>query len=293
MSLKLSPSLIHEDQQMQKIYRPVNRCIYCGNVADVLTDEHVIPEGIAGSWILPKASCEACQKTVGHAEFQVQRVCMGEIREKLGLGKRRSARKAADRPARFLTLAHPIKPDVVVRSISATSAPGMLHLPLFSMPGIIEGRAPSPDAALPINTIPVLTSKNGLQEFAAALDGHIGAYGKHDPIPWAKMLAKIGHSYAIAELGYEAFAKLYLPDVILGILPDRLDYFVGSPPGQARPIFDSIDYSPNILHRLSVVRVGIVEEREARRVLLAVDVTLFANFGGIRYLVVVGELTAS
>ena len=48
-------------------YRAANRCIYCNarpDAATELTDEHVIPKGLMGCNVIPKASCKKCQEVI-------------------------------------------------------------------------------------------------------------------------------------------------------------------------------------------------------------------------------------
>lgn len=49
----------HLPSHTEKIYQPVNVCIYCGGTG-ALSDEHIIPFGLGGRWVLPKASCAEC-----------------------------------------------------------------------------------------------------------------------------------------------------------------------------------------------------------------------------------------
>jgi hypothetical protein len=72
-------------------------------------------------------------------------------------------------------------------------------------------------------TIP--TAESLLLEYPGIIDpaGHtLGIEGFTMPIhlhPFSRMLAKIAHGYAIAELGYGTFEEL-LPDFILGRMPN-------------------------------------------------------------------------
>jgi 5-methylcytosine-specific restriction endonuclease McrA len=49
-------------------YSNVNRCIYCGTLEN-LTDEHIIPYGLGGRSILPKASCSECSNITTNFEL--------------------------------------------------------------------------------------------------------------------------------------------------------------------------------------------------------------------------------
>ena len=74
-------------------YGPVGPCIYCGTTGsecNPITDEHIVPEGMAGAIILEKASCRDCARIISRAEGLCQRKMFPGIRALYGLyGKRR------------------------------------------------------------------------------------------------------------------------------------------------------------------------------------------------------------
>jgi len=39
------------------VLRRIGKCIYCGST-EALSDEHIIPLGLNGAWILEQASCK-------------------------------------------------------------------------------------------------------------------------------------------------------------------------------------------------------------------------------------------
>jgi hypothetical protein len=49
---------------MEKSYPAVNKRVYCGAGNCALSDEHIMPYFLGGVLVLPKASCEECQKIV-------------------------------------------------------------------------------------------------------------------------------------------------------------------------------------------------------------------------------------
>jgi hypothetical protein len=55
-----------------KRYKPVGTCIYSGSQDD-LRDEHIIPKALNGDWILPEASCRACEAITSKFEMKVLR----------------------------------------------------------------------------------------------------------------------------------------------------------------------------------------------------------------------------
>jgi hypothetical protein len=91
------------------------------------------------------------------------------------------------------------------------------------------------------------------------------------------MLAKIAHSYAVAELGSDAFHPL-LPDLILGT-EDRAAYLVGGDASEF-PLPDKEPYLHHV-YLLNAMSGGIMYT--------LVSIRLFAVVGMPRYHVVVGR----
>ena len=50
----------------------VDRCINCGSTRE-LTDEHVMPRGLSGRWIIKHGSCKSCAKITSAFEMAVLR----------------------------------------------------------------------------------------------------------------------------------------------------------------------------------------------------------------------------
>lgn len=67
------------------VFDPANFCIYCGAKDVVLTDEHIVPDGMGGKNILPKASCTDCQKIIHVFETYCQRTLLGNVRSFIGM----------------------------------------------------------------------------------------------------------------------------------------------------------------------------------------------------------------
>lgn len=77
-----------------KSYKPVGKCIYCGSTEN-LGNEHIIPYGLNGQWILPKSSCEICAKITAEFEKDVLRGMFLEARTSLGLKTRNKEHRPA------------------------------------------------------------------------------------------------------------------------------------------------------------------------------------------------------
>lgn len=69
-------------------YSNANLCIYCG-ATENLEDEHIIPYGLGGRWVLPKASCSRCAKITGKFENNCLKKMYGSTRQLLGIPSRK------------------------------------------------------------------------------------------------------------------------------------------------------------------------------------------------------------
>src|SRR3546814_3930149 len=70
-------------------YPPVGQCIYCGSTKEPLGKEHIIPYGLGGNLVLPKASCKGCEAITGGFEQVCLRTMFGPARLRLNMPTRR------------------------------------------------------------------------------------------------------------------------------------------------------------------------------------------------------------
>lgn len=77
---------------------PVGLCIYCGDRDALLTDEHVVPYSFGGDYVLPKATCQKCQKITAKIENSCMRTMFGPARIKLGIRTRRPIQRPKTLP---------------------------------------------------------------------------------------------------------------------------------------------------------------------------------------------------
>lgn len=70
----------------------VDDCIYCGK-KDQLTEEHTIPKGLWGQYVIQNGSCKGCAKLTSKVELAVLRNGLGRAREYLGAGTRHSRKR--------------------------------------------------------------------------------------------------------------------------------------------------------------------------------------------------------
>lgn len=183
-------------------YAPVGRCIYCGEPAT--SDEHIIARALGGSLLLPQASCEACAKITSAVEDHCLAKMYASARRQFGLPTYH--KKRARRP-RSLVL------DGVDVPVADPDYPGLIVSLGFDAPSILGLSPPAPEVLrghVAVGMLPEFGERlnrvrRGSQavSFRTGLEAHV--YGR--------MLAKIGHAYAVAELGLNGFKPL-LPDII-------------------------------------------------------------------------------
>src|SRR5271166_1618447 len=109
-------------------FDPVNRCIYCGNTNVAgLTREHIVPIGLGGGLILPKASCCKCQDVIKAIETRCQRGQLLPYRRQFGLV----------RHPKELPETTKVRVDGEDRHVDPQEIPNIIILPeLIDYPGI-------------------------------------------------------------------------------------------------------------------------------------------------------------
>jgi hypothetical protein len=256
----------------QRLFDPVGKCIYCGDSAPPLTREHIIPSGLGGLDFLPEASCTICAKETGRVEQFCLRTMLWPIRNSLGL---RSKYRHKDRPERFpvdiVTTGGPKTVD-----IEPADHPVSLAMPLLDLPGILNGRPSSDRVEF---RLWIWVDENAIKASKAL--GGIGFVGRPFEFGrFARLLAKIAHAKAVAELGVDGFAPL-LPNLVLGNAkaPSR---FVGCYSGEP------IAAESNVVHRLHLEWLTV-----DKTTYVNANIRLFAQLGTPTYLVVVGTLPAA
>jgi hypothetical protein len=257
-------------------FPPVGRCIYAREGEEhtgPFTDEHIIPFGLlpkGGDWFLPKSSCLACNAITKKFEDTCLRATMGVFRAKLELKTRRKKKRAEPQKVVF------IRPD----GSTYIKHMGHVELPHFCIgfdwatPGILRDQ---PSGSRDFDGKVIVRYPQGeLEKFIA--DQYGLRLGSANMLDFARMLAKIGHSYAFAKCGIDTFKPMLL-DFILG-RTENASYLVGGdgsgpPPDQ-----------PHSLHDIFPVACR-VEPSGAEYLLIAIR--LFAFIGMPRYHVVVGK----
>jgi hypothetical protein len=236
---------------------------------DGLSTEHVIPYGLGSDLILPKASCEACRKATSKVEDFVLRRYLCPLRSFLSL----PSRKPLQRPDGYkLTLKGGGRSWT--RKVNLFDHPGNIRFIMFDPPGRVVGR-PAEQSTFSIRLIEANIFPDWQQRLA-----RLGANTAEDKVTMnvmalARMIAKVGHAFTIADLGSEAFENTYVNHLVKVDAPDWNHWIGGYNRGK--------EITASVLHEFKFLRRG--QE-------LSVIVHLFVPYcPSDAYEVVVGRLS--
>ncbi len=205
------------------VYPPVGRCIYCGKSQDELpsgfklTKEHIIPSGLRGDLILPGASCKApergggwsCSAQTGRFEGQYLREANDGLRTYLGVfGNRRKRERRTEIP---FTISVPDQDgkEIPLHSLRRREDSPLIALfAVFHEAELLSGQ--KSDRLVYFKPIPVAEQ----EKFKPFVGNWIHSPGQFQGSWTIQLLAKIAHSYAVAEYGADTFPS-FLPGIIL------------------------------------------------------------------------------
>jgi len=122
-------------EMQDKTIATIGRCIYCGKTDQSLSDEHIVPYGLNGEWILGRASCKGCRQITSGFETDVQRNCLLETRAKLGL----RTRGRHNRPKEFSLFVKRDHQEEEIR-VPIQEHLTLMMLPLFKLPAYLDER---------------------------------------------------------------------------------------------------------------------------------------------------------
>ena len=248
--------------------RHIGKCIYCGST-DNLTDEHIVPHGLAGPWQLSSASCGECNKITSAFEGEVLRGFFHLVRTKLGLPTYHPRK----RPQAFEFLLTKDGRESAT-TIPVADCPTLFMMPQFRKPGCIT-KSPQGD-------IPLITSMSlhgsGLERVKDRYNIDEISYNATLSTSFAKLLAKTAYGMTVAQYGLEAIDEAYVLPSILGQKHD-VGRWVGCEESYRSPA--ELPPKERFLHRIDMS----VRENE-----VGARVRLFANFQTPEYLVIVGRL---
>jgi hypothetical protein len=248
---------------------PIGQCIYCGSTAD-LTDEHVVPYGLAGDrLILEKASCQSCARITSRLERDVLRGFMLRARTVVGLPTRRRKQ----RPKTF-TLEAGDGHKMQTFALPVADYPAFLQLPRLVSPGFLTGR-PYADG-VSFDGCDILHFGKDPSQVAKELDVRTIQVTDCVDVPaFARMLAKIGYAFAVFERGPFPLGEVPVLPLILGEV-NKGSAWVGS-----------AEYQTEMEKRGAPWVLGTYEGTRLDERVVVARVKHFANAGAIGYEVVV------
>lgn len=214
------------------MYSPAKHCIYCNTQTGPLTREHIIPYSLGGNIVLPKASCAEHAALTSELEREVARDTYGVHRAHEGAPSRRKGRHE-------LVLNSTVEVEGVdnygrpaTASVRVGDLPKLPMVVILNPPKILSGTVPDAEGGFSLECAP--DSRDPAFNKLMTRLGWSKISANSAPIrvlTFLRVLAKIGHAFACAEIGSTSFAPTLLP-LILGNDSDGLDYVGGFSPAQ-------------------------------------------------------------
>ena len=256
------------------VYSAVGHCVYCGRRNVALGKEHIIPLGLDGGFILLKSSCSKCADITKRVENYCLRKMFGLFRAQINL---QSNRHKKNKPQFHIRTVSGLK-----KTIDPKEAPSILLFPLLNTPSLLNTGS--------LHKLPLIIKGHKRIDIAKGTlihknEGPLVLNYHYDLITFGRMLAKIAHSFAIAELGTENFTPLLL-DIVLG----KDHSYIGSLIGQ-REYFSEKTLSVSSLHHIWLYLTDDKSSPMTWRWAI-VGIQLFTPWSNITYTVVVGRITA-
>ena len=259
--------------QAAHTYESVGQCIYCGSTSK-LSDEHIIPLGLGGRLILPKASCATCSEKTSKLERTCLRTMYGPLRMLYGLPSRRKNK----RPETLqLKVKRTEESEWEYVQVAQERYPFLITFPYFDAPGaltILEESA----AGGPATRRLWIRGASPHHDFHELLQSLTEEFQVHSLMPESKaevpsfcsLLAKIAVSYAVAERGI-SLQQSKCAAIAVGEDMQNCLHYIGS--------LDKDEPPSSSLHELSI-------GRHSRPDSMLVRVRLLAKLGTPTYFVV-------
>jgi hypothetical protein len=251
-------------------YADVGFCVYCGRTDD-LRDEHIVPFGLGGNLVLPKATCGICARLTGRSEQIVLRGPFRPIRVFRGIQSRTRHRDAPT----VLPLRVRYDDRWETIKLPHEEYPLLLHFPVFDVPGCLDPKKYRGGIRLCGHMTYSFGPRPEEVRTRFKAD-QIEISQTYVPSEFAKMTAKVAYSMSVAVGAVDPSRGR--PEVVRSILGEVNDIgrWVGTMP-QPR------QWLGNVLHF-----VGI--ERDKERLVVKGRVQFLTNAGTPVYCVVLGDL---
>jgi hypothetical protein len=206
--------------EAKRHFQPVGQCIYCGR-KDSLSDEHVIPFGLGGTLVLPKASCPSCADITKVFEQRLLRGHWWAYRRKVSM----KSRHPTEQPDTFPVIFEYPSGETVREQISPQEYPFLLVCD-FDEPSFLNGTVvPGVPIArvflkllVPAHEMPHVKRHGiqGIPKLTVEMNFSVEDF--------VRLLAKIALAYAIGRRSLPAFAEIFVKEIVLGSTDGALSY---------------------------------------------------------------------
>ena len=188
--------------------RQIGQCIYCFRQPPIVTleKEHIIPSGIGGDFTLLDASCRDCAELTSQDEGACQHGPLRILRAATGHPRpNKSNRKRGKVPATEFDVQFEKDGIKFIHRVDLENIPYLGFFPLFPRPQILSQLSLS---TKPIDFMWASTERELTPDMGLPPHDRIIDVGEFPLDAWYRMLAKIGHGYAVYCLGLDAFTPL-------------------------------------------------------------------------------------
>lgn len=233
-------------------FKPVNACIYCGAKGPGirLTDEHIVPLSLGGTYVLPKASCLECADKTKNLEGYAARQVFQDVRIEYGFPTRRPKERPTHLPLRESFSPSPeLAP---IRLVPTKDYPGTLILTVLEPAGILTGRSPE-EGAKGYPFVRFIGGRERVERLKKqGIDSKV--YREFKPDLFLRLIAKIALGITVAAYGLDSFEPT-VRDIILrrdtnafywvgGVTKEMMDEF--PPPSDKTVVHRIVGYKRDI-----------------------------------------------
>jgi hypothetical protein len=196
--------------------------MYCGSSKD-LTDEHIIPFGAGGDLVFCKSSCKDCAKITSKDELKVLRGFMYEGR----LVGNAPSRRKKNKPKTINRILLRQDGTEFTKELLLSSGIAVIHLPIFTVPGVIFDRTASDGVEIKeLGTLHLgMHNLSGLQK-TENISG-VRFNTKVDVISFCRVLCKIAYGYHVQKKGLFPRSESPALDIMLG-KNTQIQHWLGS-----------------------------------------------------------------
>lgn len=245
-------------------------CIYCGAAGVDLRNEHVLPQGLGGNYVLLNSSCSDCEQATSRVERFISQRMWDVLRKRAGVKGKKKKRKI-DPP--YILVKN--KNSWKKKEIESEKFPLCIAFPDLNGPRILEKKCSDRSDVFKFQFSQLFTQQN-IDDLRISLNAdRIEIQAMRVNVSFFGMqLAKIAHSFAISEIGKDNFVTIL--DKIWNASPRyELDWIVG---GYYKNVDKNSLRHPAFIEDININGIKFV----------TVVLSLFSDWGAPYYRVVVG-----